>query len=334
MNTLLCWAVVLTALSGAAMPAQDVAGTWQGTIPNSRPVRFVLKISMSENKALKVDAYDLDDGAVRTPLLNATFDGHTLRFPLAGHSGSYQGEISPDRNTIIGYWKQEEDSRPVPLTFTRATPSTLWAFPQVDAGLSPMAKDAHPSFEVATIKPAAPGEAPHSLNTLRMQGRHLAADNISLLALIGDAYSLQPRQIIGAPKWADSAYFDIAGVPDTPGRPSGDQALQMYRKLLADRFKLTFHRSTKEFAVYALAQGSHGPILTKSTDPNGPKRNLVRVMKDGSLILTFSNISMPELASQLMHIIPDQQVVDVTCLKDRYDVRLTFSYDPSAADLG
>ena len=310
-----------------------LSGTWQGTIPNSELTRLVLKISMSEDKTLKVDAYDLDHGAVRQPLIDATFDGLTLKFPLAGHSGNYIGKMSADGNKIVGSWKQEENSHPLTLMFTRATPDTSWAIPPGGDGLSPMAKDAHPSFEVATIKPAAPGEESHALNTLGMQGRHFTASNIDLLGLIEHAYQLQPRQILGAPAWAGSAYFDITGVSDAVGRPNEDQVLEMYQKLLVDRFKLSFHRTTKEFPVYALEPKQGGPKLTKSSDdPDGSMRAIIRSNADGSLIVTFSNTSMPELVLQLMHIIPDQQVVDRTDLKGRYDFRLTFSYDPSTPE--
>ena len=101
MKTLLCCVAVFTALSGAAMPAQDIVGTWQGTVPASGH-RLVLKISKSDGNALKVDAYDLDSGAQRVPLNDATFDNSTLKFPLTGHNGNYVGKMSADGNTIVG----------------------------------------------------------------------------------------------------------------------------------------------------------------------------------------------------------------------------------------
>jgi uncharacterized protein (TIGR03435 family) len=326
-------ALAFFVLAAPATLAQGIAGTWQGTLQNSRPTRLVLKISMSEGKTLKVDSYDLDNGAVRVPLNNVTFDGSTLKVPLTGHSGNYVGRMSADRNTIVGSWKQEDNSHPVALTFTRATPNTLWAIPTVGAGLSAMAKDAHPSFEVATIKPTAPGEESKSLAPLRIQGRYLTVKSISLLGLIQRAYKLQPRQILSAPNWANSANFDITGVPDTAGQPSEDQELEMYQKLLANRFKLSFRRTTKEFPVYALEPERDGPKLTKSSgDPNGPELLIMKPGANGSLIVTFSNTSMPQLARVLMQVITDQQVVDQTDLKGSYDFKLTFSEDPSAPD--
>ena len=332
MNALLRWAVGLAAVSSTTMMAQSIVGTWQGTLQNSRAARIVLKISMSEGKTLKVDSYNLDNGALRIPLDNVTFDGSTLKAPLTGFSGSYVGKMSADGNSIVGSWKLQENSRPVALTFTRATASTLWTIPPA-VGLPAMAKDAHPSFEVATIKPTAPGEQVKYLAGLTMQGRHLTVKSISVFGLIQRAYRLQARQILGAPDWANSAYFDIAGVPDTPGEPSLDQELEMYQKLLATRFKLAFHRTTKEFPVYALVPEQNGPKLTKSSgDPNEPERQIMRPGPNGTLIVNFLNAPMPQLARVLMSVITDQQVVDQTNLKGRYDFTLTFSEDPSAPE--
>jgi uncharacterized protein (TIGR03435 family) len=43
----------------------------------------------------------------------------------------------------------------------------------------------------------------------------------------------------------------------------------MVQKLLADRFKLAFHREKKELSMYAIVVGKNGPKLTKSEgDPN------------------------------------------------------------------
>jgi len=334
MNTPLRWVVGLAAaLSGTTMLAQSIAGTWQGTLQNSRANRVVLKISISQGKTLKVDSYNLDNGAMRIPLENVTFDGSTLKAPLTGFSGSYVGKMSADGNSIVGFWKLQENSRPVALTFRRATPDTLWTIPPTGTGLPPMAKDAHPGFEVATIKPTAPGQEIKYLAGLRIQGRHLTVKSISLSGLIQRAYKLQARQILGAPDWANSAHFDIEGVPDTPGQPSIDQQLEMYQKLLATRFKLSFHRSTMEFPVYALVPERNGPNLTNSSgDPNESERLIMRQGADGSLIVNFLNTSMPQLAHVLMEVITDLQVVDQTDLKGRYDFTLTFSESPSSAD--
>ena len=63
------------------------------------------------------------------------------------------------------------------------------------------------------------------------------------------------KQIVGGPAWFGTDKFDIDGVPDVEGQPNQEQAEVMLQKLLADRFKLTFHRDKQELSVYALVVG-------------------------------------------------------------------------------
>ncbi len=77
----------------------------------------------------------------------------------------------------------------------------------------------------------------------------------------------------------------------------------MLRKLLADRFNLTFHRETKELAIYELTVAKNGPKLKESTlspdaSPEGPPP-LVFVISPGAARLPARYASMAELASVL-----------------------------------
>jgi hypothetical protein len=56
---------ILTLTAPAAL-AQDIAGTWQGTIELWG--RTVLKISKSDSGTLKADMYHIDGGATRVPV--------------------------------------------------------------------------------------------------------------------------------------------------------------------------------------------------------------------------------------------------------------------------
>src|SRR5580658_2326891 len=94
--------------------------------------------------------------------------------------------------------------------------------------------------------------------------------NTSLSDIITFAYGLHARQITGGPAWTESDKYDLAAKPDGEGQPDDQQWKTMVQKLLADRFKLTFHREEKELSVYAIVVGKTGPKLTKSDgDPNG-----------------------------------------------------------------
>jgi uncharacterized protein (TIGR03435 family) len=325
---------MLVSIALGALPAhaQHIAGTWQGTFQwggDSR--RIVLKVSISDADALKADMYLLDIGSARLPVNDLTFDGSTLKFPMTGYSGDYVGKLSADGNTIVGAWKAE-DGTTLPITFTRATAETEWAIPR-PARPAAMAADAHPSFEVATIKPSAPVESGNPNAFFSAQGRHFSAKNATLVDLIKYAYTLVPRQIQGAPDWADTIKFDIAGEPDTEGRPSAAQTKEMYQKLLADRFKLSFHRVHKQFPVYALKLEKDGRKLSRS-DPNDRVYVLMNPGPHGGGTLTFVNVTMAYLASDLMGFIKDRQVVDQTGLTDSYDFSLTFAPDPLAAGAG
>jgi uncharacterized protein (TIGR03435 family) len=328
---LLLFAFALLTLAAPAALAQDIAGSWQGTAQAGGAFRILLRISKSDTGALKADMYNLDNGAARTPVNPLTFDGSTLTFPLTGHSGSYVGKISADGNTIVGALKPL-DSPSLPLTFTRATPETAWPIPRPPAGLPAMAADAHPSFEVATIKPSGPGDGNKAFT---VRGRHFSAKNATLVDLIQFAYRLQPRQILNAPAWAGTAKFDIAGEPDAPGQPNQEQTRQMYQKLLTDRFKLSIHHDEKELPVYILKPDKDGPKLTNSDGgPNDPTHLLWNPGPHGGSTSTFVNQTIADLDDFLMWAVKDRQVVDRTGLTGRYDFALTFAVDPLAPEAG
>src|SRR5580692_7477813 len=141
---------------------------------------------------------------------------------------------------------------------------------------SPPARPAFDSFEVATIKPAAPDSRGRYV---RMQSTHqLFAKNFTLKELVGYAFSLTPRAISGGPAWIESDRYDI--LAGTPGevRPNPDEQMQMMRKLLTDRFSLSFHREPKEFPIYALTVAKNGPKLQASSAPPDALPDLVNVV--------------------------------------------------------
>jgi uncharacterized protein (TIGR03435 family) len=142
-----------------------------------------------------------------------------------------------------------------------------------------------------------------------------------------------PRQIQGAPDWADTTRFDIAGEPDTEGRPSVAQVQEMYQRLLAGRFKLSIHRVKRQFAVYALKVEEDGRKLSRG-DPNESEHVLVNPAPHGGGTFTFVNKTMAQLVSTLMAYVKDRQVVDETGLTGKYDFSLTFAPDPLAPGAG
>jgi uncharacterized protein (TIGR03435 family) len=106
---------------------------------------------------------------------------------------------------------------------------TVWSQP---AAVAPMAADADPTFEVATIKPSPPDEQ----RAVMVVGRRLVTRANSLVDLMMFAYGVHPAQIVDGPEWTTAEKFDVVIEPDLPGRPSTAQMRSIMQKLLADRF--------------------------------------------------------------------------------------------------
>jgi uncharacterized protein (TIGR03435 family) len=109
--------------------------------------------------------------------------------------------------------------------------------------------------------------------------------------------------------------------------------MSMLRKLLADRFKLTFHREQKEFSIYALTVAKNGSRLKESTldldaTPEGPPL-LAFVIAPDTVRLPARSVTMPELASVFQRAALDRPVVDNTGLFGRYDFDLEWTPDES-----
>ena len=109
---------------------------------------------------------------------------------------------------------------------------------------SPASRPTFDAFEVATVKPVEPDAK--SGRFIKMEGSNRFVEKAyTLKLLIAAAYDLNPRTISGGPSWVSSDHYDILAV--TPGevRPNHDEQMSMLRSLLAERFKLAFHREQK-----------------------------------------------------------------------------------------
>jgi uncharacterized protein (TIGR03435 family) len=119
---------------------------------------------------------------------------------------------------------------------------------------------AAPAFEVASVKPSAPGTRGRSI--LRSPGGRFTATNAPLRDLVQNAYGVQDFQISGRPTWFNTERYDI--VAKAEGDVSVAQSRLMLQTLLADRFNLALHRETKELPVYVLVVAKNGPKFSQS----------------------------------------------------------------------
>jgi bla regulator protein blaR1 len=124
-----------------------------------------------------------------------------------------------------------------------------------------------PTFEVASIKQNRSGERSNFIR--RLPGGRVTVSNMPVRTLLIYAYQLAPFQLVGGPGWLDDDRFDmVAKLEGNPefGVPGGepDPIRLAMRALLADRFKLTVNRETREMDIYALVMvkpGVPGPAL-------------------------------------------------------------------------
>jgi uncharacterized protein (TIGR03435 family) len=100
-----------------------------------------------------------------------------------------------------------------------------------------------------------------------------------------------------------------------PSATSDDQVLQMFQRLLAERFRLMFHWSEQPTKAYALEVDKKGAKLNPTVEGTPP---FVGV---GQLSLNAKNKSMEDLANILMRW-TDRPVLDLTELHGRYDFKL------------
>jgi uncharacterized protein (TIGR03435 family) len=187
-----------------------------------------------------------------------------------------------------------------------------------------MDANASPTFEVATIKPSKPDQPGKAF---LIRGRRFRTINTTLCDLISFSYEVHANQIIGAPAWAEADKYDLDAEPDGEGAPSDKQWKGMVRKLIADRFKLAFHRDKKELSVYVLSVAKTGPKLTKSEgDPNGLPSQGFRALG----ALTVRNATMGDFSSFILQgAVLDRPVLNQTGIVGRWDFTLNWTPDDS-----
>jgi len=317
------WIVTLAVLAGSALRAQDLTGNWQGTLKAAKDLRMILVVTKEDGR-LQAKLYSLDESAQPFRVSSISQDGSTVKFAIDLNGTTYEGKINAANNTIAGTWTQ--GVTPLPMEFSRPGKETAWAIPAPPPPRKPMAADAEPGIEVATIKPNDSGLS--GLQTLTFRGRSLITVNSSLADLMMFAYSVQMKQIRGAPDWIENDRYDIVATPDQEGTPTADQVRIMIRKLLADRFQLKFHHDKRELSAFVLTVAKGGAKL-KPTQPNGNLHGIGMQPAKTGVMMFASNAPIPAFTNFLQSLVFDRPVVDQTGLTGRYDLTVIFTPDDS-----
>jgi len=115
--------LLIAALCGSALCAQDISGDWQGTLQaGGAGLRIVLNIAKNAD-GWKATMFSIDQGADGIPVNSVTLQGSNVKFTIDALQGTYEGKISADGKSIEGTWTQ---GAPVPLLLYRSTKETAY----------------------------------------------------------------------------------------------------------------------------------------------------------------------------------------------------------------
>lgn len=184
-----------------------------------------------------------------------------------------------------------------------------------------------PAFEVASVKPSSP-EPKMGTGLFTYPGGRIVASNCPLEYLIEQAFDVPSFQVTGGPGWMKNDRFDIEAKPPAGSLsskanpfnfklPPNDEQRQMLQTLLADRFRLKFHRENKDGLVYVLTKGNNALKLQDSKN----KQEYPWAGIGPGVVGT--NISMAQFASRLAAVF-GHPVVDRTGLTGSFDFRFEY----------
>lgn len=170
-------------------------------------------------------------------------------------------------------------------------------------------------FEVVSVKPGDPADPSSSSRTT---AGGLQMRNTTLNNLVRGAYRLNEFQLEGGPKWVGSQRFNIDA--KMPAGVAREQIPLMMQALLADRFKLVFHRETKMLPEYELVIAPGGPKLEATAAESLNDQS----SSQGDRQIRGKALTMTTLANMLISAV-GAPVVDRTGLTGKYTISLAFA---------
>jgi len=177
-------------------------------------------------------------------------------------------------------------------------------------------------FEASSVKAVQPENlAPSRITT--DPGR-LKAQSASIDGLIAYAYGVQPVQIVDLK--SGLGLYDVEGKAD--GAYSPAELRVMLQGLLAERFRLKFHREMREMQVDRLVIGKDLKLKATELAEADPRGFALRVSERGPSFLKAkaTAMSLEWLADDLsVHL--SRLVVDGTGLKGLFEFEVDFEFD-------
>jgi uncharacterized protein (TIGR03435 family) len=176
------------------------------------------------------------------------------------------------------------------------------------------------TFEVASIKPSKPGGRGYAIKPLP-GGQTYVAERVPVRMVISLMYKIPVPQISGGPDWLDSDFYDIDAKASHPC--SLDDLHLMFQNLLADDFKLKFHKEIKQGPVYALMLDKSGSRMKV----NETEQDFKTPINSFGSVTVGTRVPMNYLCWWLSQLLQrdGRPVINKTGLDGNYDFQLSFA---------
>jgi uncharacterized protein (TIGR03435 family) len=184
-------------------------------------------------------------------------------------------------------------------------------------------KPARLTFEVFSIKPVKPGGRGGGIKP-KSAGQGYDAQGVTVRLMISLMYRMPLDKVTGGPGWLDTDLWDVEAKADK--QYNLDDLHTMYQNLLADEFKLKFHKESKEGPVYMLSVDKGGSKMKVNESPDDFE---IPILGGPGRIFNGKRVPMEYLCyflGQVMRNDP-RPVLDKTGLPGHYDFTLTFLPD-------
>lgn len=158
---------------------------------------------------------------------------------------------------------------------------------------------------------------------MKVDGAQVDIAMMSLADLVRQAYGLKSAQFSGA-GWMSSERYDIHA--KLPAGATQAQVPAMLQNLLTDRFKLTFHRESRDVPVYAVSIGKGGLKLKEVPVDQAAPAAASKWVSVGNAMRLERDMTMPMMCD-LLGGFSDRPVMDATGLTATYHVVLEIPMD-------
>ena len=181
-------------------------------------------------------------------------------------------------------------------------------------GVLAQAPAARLTFEVASVKLTPPPLDGRVSISIGGDAGRIDWQGVPLKFIIARAYEVQDFQVSG-PDWLATQRFEV--MAKFPPGATEKQVPEMLRALLADRFKLSIHKESKEMQIDSLTIAKGG-LKVKPVDSDSGQ---VRI---GSGRIELRGAPISQLSALLARLL-DRPVLDQTGASGNYDFRFEFT---------